>query len=340
MNRAAIVHRSGLHRLFRPIYGGLGTIFMMHRVVTAKCDSAAVDLTITADFLERAIIAMRAADIDFVSMDEVKNRIVQGFCGRRFAALTFDDGYRDSVALALPVLQRLGVPTTIYVTTAAPDRTLDVWWLRLEEALRRRHAVSVDIDGVTQHFSLANVDEKATAYRRLVTWIHDEIERNKALVNEILRPSLISDEALCEAYFLGWDELRKLTANPLATIGAHTMNHHSLAELNEDRALAEMVDVRRRLTRELGIAADHFAYPFGSSKACGPREFEFAARAGYSTAVTTRKGNIFPRHADHPTALPRYILGGSRESVSDPIVSVSGASIGVGRRWRDPVVTA
>lgn len=217
---------------------------------------------------------------------------------------------------------------------------MDVWWLRLEEALRRRHAVSVDIDGVTQHFSLANVDEKATAYRRLVTWIHDDIERNKAFVDEILRPSLISDEALCEAYFLGWDELRKLTANPLATIGAHTMNHHSLAELNEDRALAEMVDVRRRLTRELGIAADHFAYPFGSSKACGPREFEFAARAGYSTAVTTRKGNIFPRHADHLTALPRYILGGSRESVSDPIVSVSGASIGVGHRWRDPVVTA
>ncbi|MGA7425085.1 MAG: polysaccharide deacetylase family protein, partial [Rhodoplanes sp.] len=145
---------------------------------------------------------------------------------------------------------------------------------------------------------------------------------------------------LCEAYFLGWDELRKLSSNPLVTIGAHTVNHHSLADLNEDRALAETIDVRRRLTGELGIAADHFAYPFGSSKACGSREFEFAARAGYSTAVTTRRGNIFPRHAAHLTALPRYVLGGSRESVSDPIVSVSGASIGVGRRWRDPVVTA
>ena len=189
----------------------------MHRVVPAKCDSAAVDLTITADFLERAIIAMRAVGIDFVSMDEVKNRIVQGCRGKRFAALTFDDGYRDNVALALPVLQRLDVPATIYVTTAAPDRTLDVWWLRLEEGLRRRRAVSVDIDGRTQHFSLASADERAAAYRRLVTWIHDDIERNKAFVDEILRPSLISDEVLCEAYFLGWDELRKLSSNPLVT---------------------------------------------------------------------------------------------------------------------------
>ena len=186
------------------------------------------------------------------------------------------------------MLQRLGVPATIYVTTAAPDRTLDVWWLRLEEGLRRRRAVSVDIDGMRQHFSLASVDERAAAYRRL-SLDHDDIEGNKAFVDEILRPSLILDEVLCVAYFLGWDELRKLTSDPLVTIGAHTVNHHSLADLNEDRAFAEMIDVRRRLTRELGIAADHFAYPFGSSKTCGPREFEFAARAGYTTAVTTRR---------------------------------------------------
>ena len=53
----------------------------MHRVVTAKCDSTAVDLTITADFLERAIIAMRAVGIDFVSMDEVKNRSCKATAG-------------------------------------------------------------------------------------------------------------------------------------------------------------------------------------------------------------------------------------------------------------------
>jgi hypothetical protein len=33
-----------------------------------------------------------------------------------------------------------------------------------------------------------------------------------------------------------------------------------------------------------------------------------AAEAGFATAVTTRQGNLFRQHADHPTALPRLAI--------------------------------
>ena len=63
-------------------------------------------------------------------------------------------------------------------------------------------------------------------------------------------------------------------------------------------ARAEMVDsAPARSARSSGVRPDHFAYPVGAPDAAGPREFALAAEAGYSTAVTTRPGVLFPEHA-------------------------------------------
>ena len=330
---------TGLHRIVTPIYGGLGTIFAMHRVVTSKEESPARHLTISAKFLDDTIQRLRATGVEFVSLDEVKRRLANRQRGRPFVALTFDDGYRDNLDLALPILRRYAVPATIYVPSGAPDRTLDAWWLRLEEGLRQKTRLSIEIDGRMQCISVNNVDEKAIAYSRLTALIHQDIARNREIVEGILPKSELSDEALLSSYFLGWDQLRKLTADPLVTLGTHTVKHSVLSDLDDGRALAEMVEGRKRLSDELGVSADHFAYPFGSDAECGSREFELAARAGFSTAVTTRRGNVFPRHVASPMALPRYPLGGRQETASDPVLSMSGAPVVLGSRWKDPVVT-
>ncbi len=62
---------------------------------------------------------------------------------------------------------------------------------------------------------------------------------------------------------------------------------------------------RRRLQEAAGAEVRHLSYPFGGRNSCGPREFEAAARAGYLTGVTTRRGNIFPAHREHLFSLPR-----------------------------------
>ncbi len=54
---------------------------------------------------------------------------------RRFACLTFDDGYRDNKTFAYPVLKRLDVPFAIYVPTSFIDRRGELWWLVLEAVI-------------------------------------------------------------------------------------------------------------------------------------------------------------------------------------------------------------
>jgi peptidoglycan/xylan/chitin deacetylase (PgdA/CDA1 family) len=75
-------------------------------------------------------------------------------------------------------------------------------------------------------------------------------------------------------------------------IGAHTVTHPRLSTVGDALCEAQITMSRQRLQDQLGIAVDHFAYPFGRARDCGPREFAFAQRAGYSTSSTTRKGVI------------------------------------------------
>jgi peptidoglycan/xylan/chitin deacetylase (PgdA/CDA1 family) len=104
---------------------------------------------------------------------------------------------------------------------------------------------------------------------------------------------------------MSWDEIREMAQDPLVTIGAHTKDHYAIAKLSEEEVMDQMVGSADRIEHELGTRPAHFAYPYGDPGSAGPRDFVLAERAGFKTAVTTRKGMLFDGHRSHLTALPR-----------------------------------
>jgi peptidoglycan/xylan/chitin deacetylase (PgdA/CDA1 family) len=115
--------------------------------------------------------------------------------------------------------------------------------------------------------------------------------------------------------FMDWGDLRELAADPLVTIGAHSVNHYALAKLPEAEARAEMAKSAEIIGEKLGQAPAHFAYPYGDPDSAGAREFRIAAELGFRSAVTTRKGVIHGEHRGHMTALPRISLNGDYQSL-------------------------
>ena len=83
-----------------------------------------------------------------------------------------------------------------------------------------------------------------------------------------------------------------------------------------------------------GVRPRHLAYPVGDRTAAGPREFRIADDLGFSTAVTTRPGVIFPRHANHLMALPRISLNGNFQKPRYAKVLISGAATALNNRFR------
>jgi peptidoglycan/xylan/chitin deacetylase (PgdA/CDA1 family) len=86
-----------------------------------------------------------------------------------------------------------------------------------------------------------------------------------------------------------------------------------------------MEESRRRLERELGTEVRHFAYPFGDRASAGKREFLLARKAGFATAVTTRRGPLHGEHAQHLHALPRVSLNGNYQAKRYLDLFLSGA---------------
>jgi peptidoglycan/xylan/chitin deacetylase (PgdA/CDA1 family) len=310
------LYYSGLYHLLEPATAGRGAIFALHRVLPAPAhDGFAPNhaLQVTPEFLDMALKELRRREVDIVDLDEAVARLTGG-SDRHFAVFTFDDGYADSLRATLPIFERYRAPFTVYVTTGLIDGTADIWWLMLEAAIARSERVQTTINGVAFNLPCDSEEEKQAAWDALYWPLRDlSVPARRTAVRD-LAGAEINETALCLSAAATWDELRHAARHELVTIGAHTLTHPPLSQLPAADAAHEMEEGKRRLERELGTQVRHFAYPFGDRASAGQREFLLARKAGFATAVTTRRGPLHAEHAGHLHALPRVSLNGNYQA--------------------------
>ncbi len=329
---------SGAHHLLRPLLSGVGAIFMLHHVRPAR--EAAFQpnrhLEVTPEFLRATLSHLRSREIDIVSMDELHERLVQGRFARRFAAFALDDGYRDNLDHALPVLREFDAPLTVYVASDFAEGTGRLWWTALEAVIAKAEQVDVQIGNSALRLDATTPAAKQAAFDRLHDWLR-ALPGDYDLKREIEALCARYDvdmAALCRSLCLSWDEVRTFAADPLVTIGAHSVSHCNLAKQSEEIAAQEMAMSRARIEQALERPVLHFAYPYGDREAAGEREFALAAAAGFKTAVTTRPGMLFAENADHMTALPRVSLNGNYQDARILPVLTSGAATAMWNGFR------
>jgi peptidoglycan/xylan/chitin deacetylase (PgdA/CDA1 family) len=329
---------SGAHKLLRHLVGGVGAILMLHHVRPARRARFQPNsrLEVTPDYLERVLDRLRASDIDLVSLDEMHRRLTERDFGRRFACVTFDDGYRDNKEWAYPILKIARVPFAIYVATSFPDRLGKLWWLALEAVIARNDRVALVMDGEERYIDCADVAAKCQAFDRLYWWLRGLPSENAVLdtVWDLAARYGIDAAAFCAELCMDWNELGELAEDPLVTIGAHTVNHVMLAKASDGQARSELKMSRAVIEAALGTAPAHFAYPYGDRATVGPREFRIAAELGFKTAVTTRPGVLFAEHAQYLTALPRISLNGGYQDARFIPVLMSGAATALWNGFR------
>lgn len=329
---------TGLHRVAARYTQGLGAILMLHRVRPAAAGAFAPNagLEITPDFLDALLGRLRAQEFDIVSLDEAVARIGAGpKSGRPFVALTFDDGYRDTADVALPILERHGAPFTVFVTTGFADRSARMWWVELEEAIASLSRVRLSAGGCDFDLPAETPEQKQSAFEAIYWPLRggDESELRRAAAT-LAEQAGVDGAAIVDELCLNWSGLRKLSGHPLAAIGAHTLTHPMLAKHTDETARREIFDSKAIIEREIGREVRHFAYPVGDPGSAGAREFVLARQAGFASAVTTRPGMIFPEHAAHLTALPRLSVNGNHQNLAALDILLSGAPFMLWNRGR------
>jgi peptidoglycan/xylan/chitin deacetylase (PgdA/CDA1 family) len=275
-------------------------------------------------------------EVDLISLDEMHRRLVERDFRRRFACLTFDDGYRDNKQWAYPILKAAQVPFALYIATSFPDRLGKLWWLVLEAVIARNARLALVMDGEERHIECAGVSAKREVFERLYWWLRGLSSETEilAVVRDLAARYGVDTTSLCGELCMDWDEIGEIAQDPLATIGAHTVNHVMLAKTSDAAVRSELIKSRAVLEAALGSAPAHLAYPFGDRTTAGPREFAIAAELGFKTAVTTRPGVLFAEHAEHLTALPRISLNGTYQDERFISVLMSGAATALWNGFR------
>ena len=81
-------------------------------------------------------------------------------------------------------------------------------------------------------------------------------------------------------YVMDWDEIRTMAADPLVTIGGHTMGHFAISKLSAARARDEMVGGADRIEQELGQVPSTSPFPLAILVAPGRATSHSHARRG------------------------------------------------------------
>ena len=286
----------------------------LHRVTaegSRLADNRALELT--PDALRALLTWVRRRGLEVIPMDELAGRLAQPR-GGKVLAFTLDDGYRDNLTVALPIFREFGFPFTVNLTTGFMNRTTSLWWYVLEDILTARTALALTWQGVRHEWQWGTDVEGVFARMAALIRAQDRPCRDE-LVNALGSAAGVDPLTATRALMLDWDEARTLAADPLVTIGAHTVGHHTLAHLSDAALRDELLEAKTEIESRLARPVTHCAYPFGGRHAVNAREFAAARACGFTTAVTTRSGNLFPAHAGHLHALPRFNMTPDAEIV-------------------------
>jgi peptidoglycan/xylan/chitin deacetylase (PgdA/CDA1 family) len=329
---------SGVHRVMQPFFGGVGAILMLHHVRPPRRGGFQPNrlLEVTPEFLANIIMLLQRAEIDIVSLDEMHRRLSQCDFTRRFACITFDDGYRDNKTWAYPILQKHRVPFAIYVPTSFPDRIGELWWVTLEAAIAKSDRIALLVDRQVRRFDCGTVAEKRHLFSEIYWWLRslpadDDI---RYIVRDLAARYDVDVPAINDDLCMSWQEISELATDPLVTIGAHTVNHPILAKASDEVVRSELKMGRAVVEAAIGVRPQHLAYPFGDRGTVGEREFRIAAELGFKTAVTTHAAMLFPEHRHHMTALPRISIDGELQQGRYVRVLMSGAATAMWNGFR------
>jgi peptidoglycan/xylan/chitin deacetylase (PgdA/CDA1 family) len=279
----------GAYRLARPLLrvaAPVRALCLCYHRVLAELGCADPWLAVGADTFRRQMEAL-SRRYALVTAGELCRALRSGPPRRALCAVTFDDGYADSLEQAAPTLAGVGAPATIYLITAALDGGGALWFERVATAVgetarrpggeaRARAAAAELLEGAEVLPSGAGPIALARAVVGALKRLPTPLRRSRAAEVE---QALGLDPTRLPRY-LTWHEAAQL-ANSGWEIGAHTHTHPILPLTPDAEARDEIARPRAEIEAHLGIRAAGFAYPNGDHD---DRIARLVAEAGYDHA--------------------------------------------------------
>lgn len=186
---------------------------------------------------------------------------------KSLATISFDDGYKDNIEYALPLLNKYNCKASFYVVTKCIEENVPTWTHILDYRFQytSKTAIDFDFDFLPQKLKanfLPTIEERITCVKKLKPFLKTlpHIQRNLVLerVNETF------SDVQIPKLMMTWDDLQELK-NQGNYIGSHTDTHSMLGTINDKN------EIRRELKNSAELIHSHLghypitiSYPVGS----------------------------------------------------------------------------
>ncbi len=212
-------------------------------------------------------------------LEEALAQLKSGSLPDNALAVTFDDGYRNFYSHAFPVLNKYGIPATMYLTTDFVFRHIPLWVDRLEHAIGKHegsYAEKVSLDAETR-----------ARFKTLTTAIREHDLRNVEQIAWTKFDDFSEDRSVYEP--LTREEILETHTHGIS-FGAHTKTHPILAHQSPDEQRDE-IEGSKHAIEVIGVPVSRvFAYPNGQPGDWNTDTESALKTAGFTHALTTLEG--------------------------------------------------
>lgn len=303
-----------------------GLILLYHRVTDSDSDpwSLCVTRRHVAEHLE---VLQRYADP--MTLQHLAHGRYPRKRARRAVAVTFDDGYADNLHSAKPLLERYGIPATIFVTSGYVESEREFWWDELERLLLQPgtlpESATVRINGNSFRWELGeSARYSEDEYRRHRGWRVNHAaptprhslyyslwkllgplaeDKRRSVLDQLLAWSGAEPGGRSTHPSLSVAELLSLNQGHLIEIGSHTVTHPFLSTLPAALQRDEIQRSKSWLEKMLSSPVTSFAYPHGDY---GTGTIAMVREAEYTCACSTFVGSV--RRCSDRFQLPRMVV--------------------------------
>jgi peptidoglycan/xylan/chitin deacetylase (PgdA/CDA1 family) len=226
---------------------------------------------------------------------------------QKIATIQFDDGYKDNLYYAAPIMEKYNVKASLYVVTDCIDHNVPTWTHILEHLFLHTRVLKFDTALIFlpneyrfQHFG--SKKEQLDFAQRLKAYLKtiDHLSRSEVMnsieqqYHDVELPELMMD----------WNDIRQLS-NAGHYIGSHTQTHAMLGTIKEHQLIKnELVNSQKRIENELGYIPLSISYPVGSYN---KEVIELSKQAGYKLGLAVKQYTYDPE-TDNDFEIPRIEL--------------------------------
>lgn len=283
----------GAHRVWQRAYRHKLLVVMYHGVT----DDRAVARrwwhhVYTGDFEQQLRYLQR--HYETLPLDDALRAHWSGGLERPTACITFDDGYLNNRTAALPVLERLGIPATIYLATGMIGTTRRLWTVELDFAFKSASATEVDLSPVgLGRQAIADRLSRYRVFEKVLGLVKEISPAERTPLLESLYEQLAApDDPIAHEPFrmMQWNDAEQMAGGGLVTFGAHTVNHEIVSRLTSEDVQKEITESMAEVERRVSAVTKTFAYPNGGRTDFDSRAVAAVKTAGGIGAVTTVEG--------------------------------------------------